>query len=122
MEGLLIHEETFLRASDIIHSVLHMKKSRPVINGKSILSQFPAEFIERYQNIHSVTSFRHQFLACVFIATIFFQRQGTDLELEYKDSRLDFSPLLNLILFAGQTASGLTSSLNFPSIKGSALV
>merc|ERR1712071_634745 len=60
-----------------------------------ILSQFPAEFIERYQNIHS----------------------GTDLELEYKDSRLDFSPLLNLILFAGRTASGLTSSLNFPSIK-----
>lgn len=62
MRGLLVHEETFLRASDIIHSVLHMKKSRPVLNGKLILSQFPIEFIERYQNIHSVISMLFTFL------------------------------------------------------------
>lgn len=55
MRGLLVHEETFLKASDVIHSVLYMKKSRPILNGKLMLSQYPIEFIERYQNIHSVS-------------------------------------------------------------------
>ena len=61
MRCLLVHEETFMQASDIIHSVLYMKKSRPVLNGKQILSQFPIEFIERYQNIHSVIFLKFNF-------------------------------------------------------------
>ena len=55
MANLLMHEEKFLFSSGIIHSALNLKKNRPLIDGKILLSQFPSEFIERYQNIHSVS-------------------------------------------------------------------
>ena len=40
------------------------------------------------------------------------------MELQLKDGRHDFLPLLNLLLFAIPMASRLSSTLNFPPLDG----
>lgn len=41
---------------NIINSVLGVKKSQMCINGGKLIKSFPIDYIDRYQNMHSVSS------------------------------------------------------------------
>lgn len=51
---LLTFEKPFQDSWTVINSVLGMKKNRPSISGGKLIKSFPLDFIDRYQNIHSV--------------------------------------------------------------------
>ena len=55
IKEMLLYEKPFVNAWNVIESVLGMKRSRPSINGEKLIKSFTPSFIERYQNLHSVT-------------------------------------------------------------------
>ena len=56
MADLLNFQKSIADSSRVIESAIHLKKHRNVIDGKEILSRLPPECIEKYQNVHSVSS------------------------------------------------------------------
>ena len=43
--------------------------------------------------------------------------QGTRLELQFKEGRLDFLPLMNLLLFSAKMSGQWVAQLNFPPLQ-----
>jgi len=52
----------------------------------------------------------------------YFNSKGTRMELQLKDGRYDFLPVLNLLLYAVPIASKLSSTLHFPPLEGYLLI
>ena len=66
MQDFLALEKSFVDSWNVINSVIAMKKGRPSINGGKLINSFPPEFIDRYQNSHSVfISFQQPILTLV---------------------------------------------------------
>lgn len=54
MKKLLSFEKTFSQAWEVISQVTELNGSRPTLEASRIIQQLPRNFIERYQNAHSV--------------------------------------------------------------------
>lgn len=57
MKKLLSFEKTFSASWEVVSHVIELNESKPTLQASRIVQALPPNFIERYQNAHSVSLF-----------------------------------------------------------------